>query len=137
MPQPPRFADISEGPAGNSIVNQARVVAQDGTGTAKEGEGLALRITDVLTLTYSIFNVTLGTTIVSGASLTPANVLVDTLTDDSIWSKDATGRNFKNAVAGSNFATAGHTFWVVYTFTTTGGTVAYVMFMHTTFAVSI
>ena len=72
------------------------------------------------------------TEIGSETTLVIADVIFDTLQTDGRWTKDATGYNFRDRIAGTNFASGDVTNRVEYQFTGTGGEKFPVVFEHPT-----
>lgn len=75
----------------------ARLVDQDGEPLLQAG---------VDTITWAVYPESGGDSEASG-SLTPSNVIYDTLQTDTIWTKDTTGFNFRHMVASTVLTTAG------------------------------
>ncbi|HMC90193.1 MAG TPA: hypothetical protein VKI17_11625 [Gemmataceae bacterium] len=129
------------GPAGNDAYMQTRAVSRDGTGQEVIGEGNALKVTDVTSITRTVYDLQaapalVGTPVSGPTLLTVGNVLSNVLTADDQWYDqnqvvDSIGRNFLDQVPGSILALANHTYRVVYTVVTTGGTTSVLVFEHT------
>ena len=68
----------------------------------------------------------------SAETLTIASVIFDTLQKDGRWTVDLTGYNFRDRIAGTNFASGDVTNQVEYKFTGTGGEIFYVVYRHPT-----
>jgi len=116
------IASITEGPAGNDVSFQTRLIAKDGTGTAVDEEGPAIKIADVSTIDCVVYDLDSESTEPIAHPIITSAAVLDTLTDDDIWQEDTTGRNFLHTVPGNVFQKA-HNYLVVYTITLTGGTV--------------
>lgn len=115
---------------GVPVVNQARLVAPDGTGQLIDSEGYVLLAADVSTLTVTVTDLGTGTVVLAATSLTPSAVMSTPVADD-VWknvSEDTVGRTFRHTVSGTHFLTANRTYRVLYTLTTTGGSVLYFAF---------
>jgi hypothetical protein len=114
----------TRGPAGNDIVCQGRIVSPDGTGTAVTNEGNAIRQVDVSAISCSVYDVTSSPATLVGSPTITAAAVLNVLTADNEWGGlDTTGCNFRFQVAGSYFATGGRQYRIVFSITTTGGTV--------------
>lgn len=127
------FICYSRGLPSNDVTFQARVCANEGTGSAVDEEGDALKQADISTITRTIYTATGSdpATATSGpTSLTVSSVVVDTLTNDNLWTLDSIGRNFADTV--TTFDAANAIYRVVYTFTLTGGAVMTLVYQHTT-----
>ena len=88
-------------------------------------DGVAVVQADISAISYSVFDHSaLGDPVVGGhdgVALTVADVVFDTLQTDARWTKDATGYNFRHAIAGTAFPTGGHRYRIEYTFTPISG----------------
>lgn len=89
---------------------------------------------DVSAIERKIFNISgVVTEIGSAVAIVVANSVFDTLQTtalDPSWTKDSTGYNFRDRIAGSNFATGGETYRVEYKFTGSGGEIFFIVFEH-------
>jgi hypothetical protein len=130
--------DRTSAPIGTAVLNQARLVADDGSGTPVLNEGNALLPSDVQSLTLSVYDLQSQTPAapVYTATLTPATVISSGLVLDNTWLAkplaDTIGRNFKNKIPGSTFSAPSHTYRIVYSLTTTGGSQMTFEYEHTT-----
>lgn len=117
-----KAVDQSSGIVGNDQIFQARLATKDGTGAVVTDEGKAIKQADVSAISYSVFDMdsTTPATAVASGSLTVSAVIFDVLTDDNTWTADSVGKNFQHVVSGSGFATAGHTYRIVYSITLVG-----------------
>ena len=87
---------------------------------------------DVSTITRNIFDESSSTprTAIASDSLTVSSVVFDTLQTDDRWSEDSTGYNFRDRIAGSNFATGEHTYRVEYAFVGANNEAFPIVFQH-------
>lgn len=81
---------------------------------------------DITGVTYSVFDLSSDTPTTalaghSGATLTVATVIFNTLQTDARWTIDSTGYNFAHAIAASAFPTGNHRFRVEYLFDPASG----------------
>jgi hypothetical protein len=117
-------------------------VFHDGTVTllarVLSNAGVAITQASISTVTYTVYllddqdpDVRTAVANHSAVSLTVANVIYDTLQTDAVWTKDATGYNFRHTivVATNNaFGTVGRNFLVEYKLTPVSGQVIIVRF---------
>ena len=106
----------------SSITLLARVVGEDGR---------AISLTDVTAASYSVYLLddddADSRSVVTGhsdVSLTPADIVFDSLQTDSLWTADSTGYNFRHVLDVSQnpaFATAGRRYLVEVQLTPTSG----------------
>jgi len=75
----------------------ARLVDQEGDPVVQAG---------VSTITWAVYPEGGGSAVATG-SLTPSNVIYDTLQTDAIWTVDSTGFNFRHMVGNGVLTTAG------------------------------
>lgn len=87
---------------------------------------------DVTSIVRKVFDLASDTptTAIATDTLTVANVVFDTLQTDARWTKDSTGYNFRDRIAGTNFPTGGHTYRVEYFFTGSASESFFVVFEH-------
>jgi len=105
-----------------------RVTARDGTGAATgvDGEGNFIKQANVSSIERKIFDLdgTTPTVPVTTTNPTISNVILDTpVTTNVLWTKDSTGYNFIDDVAGSNFPAGRSRYRIEYKFTLTGGAI--------------
>ncbi len=81
-------------------------------------------------ITRKVFNKSTGDTLISSTELLVDNVVFDTLQTDARWDRDNTGYNFRDRVAGSNFATGGDTYRVEYKFLGASSEQFWIVFEH-------
>ena len=88
----------------------------------------------ITTIIRKIFDLDTATptTAIDTTSLTIASAVFDTLQTDDRWTEDSTGYNFRDVVAGSEYATANHRYRVEYVFTSSGGAVFPVVYILST-----
>lgn len=84
----------------------------------RSGERSYVLQSDISTISRKVYH---GSTLINTASVTVSTAVYDTLQTGTIWTRDTTGYNFKNAVAQSIINAVG-TWYVSYTFVLTGGT---------------
>lgn len=115
----------SSGPAGVAFTTLARVVGN---------AAAAITQASLSSISYKIFNESSDTpdTAVETGTLTVSSVVFDTLQTDARWTKDTTGYNFRNVVAGTNITGDGRRYLVEYLFTPTSGAAFVVQHRHTT-----
>lgn len=85
---------------------------------------------DVSSITYTVYDLS-DNSVVSGhdgASLTVASVVFDTLQTDARWRADATGYNFRHAIAATAFPTGAKTYRLEYKFTPASGAVYWLVY---------
>ena len=89
-----------------------------------DGDGVNITQSAISTITYTITNLATGT-VGSPVSLTVSSVVFDSLQETALggnrWTEDATGYNFKHAIAGTNFAAPSTTYRVEHLFTPASG----------------
>ena len=87
---------------------------------------------DVTSIARKIFDLNGSTPNTAESTTAPAvaSTVFDTLQTDARWSKDATGYNFRERIAATNFPTAGHRYLVEYLFTGSGGEKFWIVFEH-------
>lgn len=129
MHQGPFYANWNED---GSATVLARLTARTGSGTAtgEAGEGNWLKIVDVSTITYNVYDLdgTTPTTAISSGSLTVASVVIDTpVTANTLWTFDTVGYNFLHDLAANTFPDA-HRYRLEYTVTLSGGAVVHGIF---------
>lgn len=96
----------STGPVKHPVTLQGRLVHKDGSGAVVADEGKALKQSDVASMLCSIYDLDSAApgTAVSTPAVNPAGTVLDTLTNDEIWTADGIGRNFIHTPAGSTWA---------------------------------
>lgn len=123
---------------------RARVMAKDATGSStKAGEGYALTQSDLSSIAMSVFDITDPSSpvapsgVTNPATLTVSDVISDTLvTTSALWKSDSYGYNFAYIIPAANFPTGGKQYQVEFKFTTTGGTVGFLVLQGTADAVA-
>lgn len=107
-----------------------RVTARNGTGAATgiEGEGNFIKQADLAVggIERKIFDLDGDTPNDPESTTNPtiSVVVLDTVvTDNVIWTKDATGYNFLDDIAASNFPIGDRRYRIEYKFTLTGGAI--------------
>lgn len=105
----------SQGPINQGATFQARLAHKDASGSSIADEGNAIQQADVASIACNVYNLdsSTPTTAVATPTVTVGTSILDTLTDDEVWTVDSIGRNFVHSVAGSVFATA-NLFRIVY-----------------------
>lgn len=114
---------IAEFQEDGTAVVLARVCADDGTGAATgvDGEGNWIKVADLTSITRTVYDLTLGTTIAGPTTLTLADVIFDTpVTSRTLWTLDFVGWNLKDRLPATSFPTGGNRYLVEYLFVTTG-----------------
>lgn len=116
-----------------------RVTARNGTGAATgiDGEGNFIKQADIAVsgIERKIFDLDGDTpnTPVTTTNPTISTVILDTpVTDNVIWTKDATGYNFRDDIAGSNFPEGSRRYRIEYKFTLTGDAIFHGVYEGTT-----
>jgi len=104
-----------------------RVTARNGTGAATgvDGEGNFIKQADVSAIERKIFDLD-GSTPDTPVTTNPtiSTVILDTpVTTNVLWTKDSTGFNFLDDIAGSNFPVGENRYRIEYKFTLTGGAI--------------
>lgn len=79
-------------------------------------------------ITYSVHDLTADAAVVTSTALTVSAVVFDTLQTDALWTKDATGYNFKHAIGPSAFPTGKRKYAVEYLFDPASGNDFWVVF---------
>lgn len=117
---------------GNAIVFQARITTLAGTGAAVAGEGNAIKIADVTSIARTIFEASGSAPQTGGTPTAPvvATTILDTLTNDEIWTTDSIGRNFIDQV--TTLTTANTIYRVQYAILLASGQTRTIVFQHTT-----
>lgn len=116
-----------------------RVTARNGTGAATgiDGEGNFIKQADIAVsgIERKIFDLdgTTPDTPESTTNPTISSVVLDTpVTDNVIWTKDSTGYNFRDDIAGINFPFGSRSYRIEYKFTLTGGAIFHGVYGGTT-----
>lgn len=113
----------SQGPVGNDVLFQNRVVAPDGTGTSVTFESNCITAADVSSIACTVYDVDSGDLDSQGTAVPITTAAILALAIPNEWqNKDTVGRNFRHQVAGSYFSQPDHTYRVVYAITTAAGT---------------
>lgn len=110
----------------------ARMTARDGSGSATgvAGEGNWLEQADLASITCSVFDLTSSTpgTAIVTPTVTISSAILDTpVTATTIWCRDTVGYNFIHDLPVTAFPTGGNLYRVEYKFTTTGGSVGWLL----------
>lgn len=119
---------------GNDVTFQARICANDGTGSDVAGEGDAIKQADVASIYRTIYHANGSspeTPIAGPTPLTVSAVISDTLTNgNEEWTLDAIGRNFADSV--TVFDTANAIYRVQYTIVLGSGGSIVLLYQHST-----
>ena len=114
------------------IVQQA--IWEDGGATCMgrfkfQGAVTSFLIANIASISRAIFDTkaAVPTTALSTDALTVASTVFDTLQTDGRWTEDESGYNFRDTIAGSNFASS-TVYRVEYWFTSTGGSLFLAVF---------
>lgn len=88
---------------------------------------------DVSTIVRKIFDKANANALIATDSLTVSSVVYDTLQTTALdpnWTKDSTGYNFRDRIAGSNFPTGGRIYRVEYYFVGANSEQFWIIYQH-------
>lgn len=101
--------------AGNPAVAIGRIVGPDG-GYLEQAD-----IDPTDKVAWSVYDMDNSDTVTGSGTLAASSCIYDELQTDRIWTKDATGYNFKATLAGSCFPQSSRRYRAVFTFHLTSG----------------
>jgi len=99
--------------------------------------GANITQSDVTTINRKIFDLDGATpeTAIDDTAVAVSSVVFDTLQTDGRWTKDGTGYNFRNSIAGAEFPNPDRHYLIEFKFTGNGGEIFFVVYEYRTKAI--